>query len=160
VLWRCFNSCRFHSDVFAGVFVPRHRMNFTTPIIAKNQNGSASTPSSNITDSDTVRGVRTPTASPATPSAFGRSNKTEYRLPATAGAKRRYAATMNAVTHCPTNAESATARTWKARQHTATRASAKRLAAPIGAAFAVFIFQSYICLSSIMTDVNCREQMG
>jgi hypothetical protein len=63
---------------------------------------------------------------------------------------------MNTVTHCPTNAvRECNKNTWKARQHTAPTASAKTLVRPIGAAFAVFIFQPYICLSSIMPDVNC-----
>jgi hypothetical protein len=120
------------SEVFVGILPPPRRSNFARPTAAKNQNGSSNNPSSRIPAINTVSSA---IASAAIPGALGRSNKSEYSPHATAGENRRYATIMKATGHCPRNAVDKSTR--KAREHIATIVSAARLAAPIGAAFAM-----------------------
>jgi hypothetical protein len=117
-------------------------------MMPRNQNGSASSPSATIS---IARSVSPAAPRPISPNAVRLSNNSEYRHPATAGEKSKYAGTKSAAaTHRPTLALGCCNRRRKAAQETAATASTSALVAPMGAAFAASTLKLRISAASII----------
>ena len=117
-------------------------------MMARNQNGSTSSPSATIS---IARSVSPAAPRPISPNAVRLSNNSEYRHPATAGEKSKYAGTKSAAAaHRPTFALGCCNRRRKTAQETAATASTSALVAPIGAAFAASTLKLRISAASII----------